>query len=60
MFCSSQFIASTGDRPQLVGQVDSTSIMVKPFTLHLQTEGLGNGLLALAMLAVLLTATRSM
>ena len=30
MFCSSQFIASTGDRPQLVGQVDSTSIKVKP------------------------------
>ena len=30
MFSSSQVIASTGDIPQLVGQVDRTSTMQKP------------------------------
>ena len=31
MCCSSQSVASTGRRPQLVGQVESTSTSEKPF-----------------------------
>jgi len=30
MVCSTQRIASTGDSPQFIGQVESTSTMLKP------------------------------
>ncbi len=59
MFSSSHFSASTGLRPQFVGQVERTSTMQKPLPSIWYWNAFFIAFLVLMMFALLLTAQRS-